>query len=571
MTIVVESLPDTNALLEVVGFGRVRKGADPLEIEVAIFLAELVSEEDDSFRADVRVVESWIPCGQWGLTPIGSRWRSRVAAGERNLSSRSGAVQLRLPITVPLGVTVAAPFEARTGRNSAPSLDPLPTDQNRHAPCFAVLMVSEDQKELPAVVPIMEVVRAAFGVSSHVLRQMFDGHRAPAVTPDRAFYRHDKSKWQDHAAGIYRLWCERRLTSEEIKVAIGLETSEAFRRSYRGVFKGLEKELSWAESQPSYVETSFPFAQAATWDYEGRWIAYLVEGGTPARRFLITRIRSVAIPTRVRVVELSYPLSECREGTPPPIGRRTVSRDGKLRLTRGQPASPGRVNRDVLSDTVARLVQDFEIVLLPRDLGTKPPTPVNVEQIPGEPLHSTGDRRRGGDPNVGGANVRGPPRSGDPLHLDQSLIESLQQTLDAVRVARARRCWTVKILGDWLQEGVPLATVTRASRGSLQVVGFILMLQIETAEGQFLMLDAGSDATVKRSLGLIRLIDAGDFSSDDYRRALEAAALHGGSWRNAKVDRCLVKALWRPPETREDPEKYGDLICRTVDDLLGEG
>jgi hypothetical protein len=429
-------------------------------------------------------------------------------------------------------------------------------------------MVAEDERELPAIVPVMEVVRAAFGVSSHVLRQMFDGHREPALTPDRAFFRRDNSKWGDHAGGIYQLWCERRLTPEEIKVAIGIQTSQAFRMAYFGVFKGLEKEPSWEASRPSYVETSFPFDPAASWDYEGRWVAYPSEGSSPARRFLITRIRRITVPTPVRVVELSYPKSEYEKGVPPPVGFRTVSHDGKMRLTRGRLASTGRVNRDVLSESVAELVKDFEIVLLPRDYGTKPPVPAVIEHIPGEPLFSTGDRRRGGDPKVGGANVRRPPRLGDPLHLDPSLIGSLHQTLAAVGVAARKRKWTVMVLGDWAQQGVPLAIVTRVSGCSVQVVGFILMLEVETDQGPLLVLDAGSDARTSRSLGLIRLIDAGDFSPDDYRSVLESAALHGGSWRNAKVDRCVVKGLWRPRETRKDPEKYGDLICRTLDVLF---
>jgi hypothetical protein len=567
---IIDSLPDTDALLEVVGFGRVQKGEDPLEIEVQIFLAELVSDEDDSFRLDVPVLECWIPCGQFGLVPIGSRWRCRVSEGERQLPGKTGQVALRRGVNFPLGVTVAAPYEPRPDQKAAPSLDALPTDRNRDAPCFPVLMVGEERRELTAIVPIMEVVRAAFGVSSHVLRQMFDGHREPALTPDRAFFRQDKSKWRDHASGVYLLWCDRRLSPEEIKVAIGIETSQVFRMAYFGVLKGLEKETSWDASQPSYVETSFPFEPTASWDYEGRWIAYPSDGGSPVRRFLITRIRRMIVPTPVRVVELSYPASEYEEGTPPPVGRRTISHDGKMRLTRGRPPSAGKVNRDVLSETVAELIKDFEIVPLPRDYGKKPPTPVNIEQIPGEPLFSTGDRRPGGDPNVGGANVRRPPRPDDPLQLDPSLIESLEQTLAAVGVAARKKGWTVRSLGERTQGGVPLVDVIRTSRGSARVVGFVLMLEVVTDHGQLLVVDAGSDAECKRSLGLIRLTDAGDFAPGDYHRVLEAAALHGGTWRNAKVDRCLVKALWRPRETRKEPEDYADLLCRTVDALFGE-
>lgn len=570
MSTKIDSLPPTDALLEVVGFGRVRKGEDPLEVEVEIFLAELVSEQNGSFRSDVPVLACWIPCGQFGLVPIGSRWRHFEPAGERQLPGKAGEARLRRGVITALGATVAAPFEQRPSGNVAPPIDPLPTDRNRDAPCFSVLMVTEDQRELPAIVPIMEVVRAAFGVSSHVLRQMFDGHRNPVLTRDRAFFRRDRSLWRDRARGVYHLWCERRLSGEEIKVAIGIETSPPFRMAYFGVFNGLKNASSWDASQPSYVETSFPFDPLVSWEYEGRWIAYPSEGSSPARRFLITRIRRMTMSTPVRVVELSYPKWEYEKGAPPPVGHRTVSRDGKMRLTRGRVPSTGRVNRDVLSETVAELVKDFEIVLLPRDYGTKPPAPVMIEHIPGEPLFSTGDRRRGGDPNVGGANVRRAPRPGGPQHLDPSLIGSLHQTIAAVGVAARTREWTVRVLGDWAQQGVPLATVTRASHGSIQVVGFILMVEVDTDQGQLLLLDAGSDAKTKRSLGLIRLIDAGDFYPDDYRNVLEAVAAHGGSWRNAKVDRCLVKALWRPGETRKEPELYADLICRTVDALFGE-
>jgi hypothetical protein len=429
-------------------------------------------------------------------------------------------------------------------------------------------MVADDGREVTAIVPGMELVRVAFGASSHVLRQMFDGHREPAITPDRAFFRQDKSGWQDKASGVYRLWCERRLAAEEINVAIAIMTSEAFRRSYFNVFKGLENSQGWDLSQPVHVETTYPFDVLPTWEYEGRWVAYEVEGGSPARRFLITRIRSTTVPTPVNVVELSYPTSEYEKGVPPPIGRRTVSHNGKMRLTRGRPPSTGRVNRDVLSETVAELVKDFEIVLLPRDHGTKPLVPVNIEEIPGEPLFSTGDRRRGGDPNVGGANVRRPSQADDRLHMDTTLIESLHQTIEAVGVAARQRNWKVRPLGDWSQEGVPLATVTRSFGNSVKVVGFILMLDVDTDEGYFLVMDAGSDTGTKRSLGLIRLFDAGAFSAADYRNVLDAAARHGGSWRSATVDQCLVKALWRPQETRKDPVNYGDLICRTVDALL---
>ena len=163
---------DFQTLHEVVGFGRILPplGLTSNEYGVEVHFAEVRSTV--TYELGSIMTTRRIGCGQIGWTPIGSRWKARVFAGQRE-KRRSCMAKLRWVKTVTLAE-----------RQPEASGIGLARDMTCYL-CRADTVVGRPQWVL---LPVAEVIRVMFGVNSAFLVQLFGGLRDPEIAPDSAFY-----------------------------------------------------------------------------------------------------------------------------------------------------------------------------------------------------------------------------------------------------------------------------------------------------------------------------------------------------------------------------------------------
>ncbi len=559
---IIAPFEDLDGTQEVVGLGPIRAGSgDAAEREYAVLLARIA--EDGSFVRDIPNIR-WLGCGQLALTPVGTRWNAGRTADAPPLRQYAGTISITTDAPIQaLGTSQPIAAERKADGTVLPAIPHFPIDKLATAFVYSVRIDHEGPRPLLALLPVMEVLRSAFGVSSAVLRTLFDGAREANLLPARAWVDERKSGWIDEDAGRYRLWAERHLSRAEIQLAMMLMLDEHARRAFNLVHQRLTTSDHWRQYRKAHAVAPWPLPPETRVEVEGRWIGRVRrDGEKPGRRFLVTRIHLLDMPLPVRVVEFSYP----NEATDPGQGRGhggALVGPKTVRLVTGR--APGGFKATVQLSAVAgaRVEASFEIVPIPRGNPRPPGKPVDAG--PGENLRSTGDRRPGGDPRVGSTNARTRGSSAEARQrAARERLVAIRQTLAALNAMPGME-GPPKLHSDITVDGMPVVALALTDTGAVVPM---LLAEIATATGSVAVADAGTCSLDERALGLVVRLDCGPFQADDIARLIAEARERSARWLNAGIAGCIVRGVRRPVPTREDHLRYIDLLRRGIEDLF---
>ncbi len=234
----IRNFNDLPGLWEVIGFGKVRQCTHfSQETEVEIFLARPNLGRSDRFDASSEIASRFIGCGHLDLVTIGSRWRG-------------GFYEDQVENTAPLEACVSY-VKSITMRASVPAGDRpyFPTESFEDAPAYLVRLGDFAEKKF-AIIPVMEVVRHTFGVSSGFLRQLFDGIRDGKILPTRPVIDRERSKVE---SGVCFLRADTPLRDDEARLAAAMLADWRLRRSHDEVSNGLRKSEPWKQGLPTFV------------------------------------------------------------------------------------------------------------------------------------------------------------------------------------------------------------------------------------------------------------------------------------------------------------------------------
>lgn len=292
-----ELLPDERRW-EAIGYGRIF--ADPTSSDpwVEVALAPLGwHEETGRFHWDGQAELVRVGVGTLPAIPLGSQWHHRRLVPPRNRVPKHAIVlgQSFLPKYC-VGTTVA---------DLAPNKPPLqarPLGEVADAPCYFVRFADGGS----ALVPALEVVRAALGPTSDFMKLVVEGYMETHPLRERWLFDIAASGWIDRADGRFRLQALRRLRAEELRVA----ARACADLNYRRAFHGVHASLAMGDLGPKYTRPSFPFACDSEWTFDETWFAAFDELGRVRRRRLITRIHDIRYSAGVRSLTVEIPVRE---------------------------------------------------------------------------------------------------------------------------------------------------------------------------------------------------------------------------------------------------------------------
>jgi hypothetical protein len=534
----ISKFSDLPGLQEIVGFGKARlPTGDASEVEIEVFFASPNPKRRYDFDEHGSVGSRWIGCGQLAATPIGSRWFEGKHVSDRLL--RAGEFDVRFQADQKLGEFIATdktPF--------------FPTTGFADSPCFYLNVGDPNQV---AIVPVVEVIRAVFGVSSGFLRQVFDGVRDPAMVRDRPTF--DRVRSHIFGEKNFFLRCFKRPTDAEAIRAAAVLSDDQLRRAHDSVFQNLSVQRNWRNCQPTPIAMLYPFSDVTHWTYEGRWLAIPRRSLPPVKRLLVTRIHALRFPLKFDYVQAEFPEPVVVKGPKRLVGRPTHF---EARALKGSTSRAPGLSSPAAKMAVpgARIEGEEKIGLKKWAIDTLARPEIVTMKV--DPQHgssaSTGDRRPGGDPKTTALDlVLGAAKAGGGESMGPLLV-SMEKTYAAIVELATREGWT--ILPELGRPDYPWLV----QLGLGTAVADVLFVVLKVHGYAIAVVDAGSRGRHKRPVGLLMRRDQGDFDPPHIKEVKMITQRNGGSWEQRAVG----------DVTRRGQSEFPDYAIVTVRHLLDE-
>lgn len=549
----IQELLNLDGLWEVIGFGQVRQATRfAQETEIEIFLSQPDLASKSRFTASSEIVSRYVGCGQLDLVTVGSRWRGGFFEHQVDCS------------TVHDGLASFVKYR-QVGPSTSPATgDFHPTNPYANAPAYLIKIESATGKRV-AIVPVMEVMRHVFGISSGFLRQLLDGIRDEALFPNRPVIDRKASFVADD---VCNLRAKTPLRGDEAELIAATLADPKLLRSHDSVSNGLRTNGHWRTGLPAYVQMSFPFGEPLRWRFHGRWVCVpdLTKKDGFAWRLLVTRILDIDYQPRISFVNLRSPRKQ-----PNPLAKQSPRKQRKgasiaAAVQMSRFPAKGKAPTVVVSPR-ARFIKSRQIVIDRRPLDEP-----FVAQVP--PLivgrspktdGATSDPQPRGDRGVKPIQIVRGAASPDSDALSR---QSQEKTFAAICAVAGRRSWEVTDpFGTPISEMYccPIAVNGRVKFHSLAI-------GIQTEHGHVLVMDAGSHQQARRSLGVILQESCSAMDRTDFEAVRTFAARSRGHWRasaSARPDGMTITAYDRPPEVWESVDRYSALIGSWVDASIG--
>jgi hypothetical protein len=443
-------------------------------------------------------------------------------------------------------------FEKRSGYLKFEGFEPLDPDvaplnnqksaRAGHMLCYRLSIESISGKESLIWIPVMEVIRAYFGVSSELLTQLFSGERYPSLARDSASTLQKLSKWIDEPKS-YRLHCTKDIEDNEAVVMAYAFADEKMKRVHDSVHEKLQP--AFGSRSKAFPEMIFPFPpKTRLWDLQGRPVRMMTKASHPANddqqatdakspssKFLVTRIMHIDYKPPFEKLELRIHKRKADPKNPPSNSRQVPSAGSKTnKLVKDPPSTARPAIEETVPGAVHELAHQVEIIRLDLQPGGAPgASPMRGEEQY-ERLAATEDRIPGGNPAVShlklvrDRNTFVDGKAGAIARLDSQVL-----TIRAVEFLADRKDWKI-LAGGIDSNGLPLL-----QRAEYDKISFtFMMLIVNSGYGQFVVADAGTVSHDERSLGLIARINNGVISREFIEEVKRFTAQEKGHWKDRK-------------------------------------
>jgi hypothetical protein len=505
----------------------------------------------------------WIGCGHFDDFTIGSRWLGGQLQQSRWLEKT---------------------YTAEIGRSWIENLGDCRevAYAGRPAPCFSYSGIREAPSvTLPlagigapahlAAVPVLELARMVFSVSSRFARQVFDGLRDPALVPDRALFDRKESKRMSSPSCI-RLMCNREFTDEEAMLAAMLIADPGLRAFHDGLFASYMVGRPTNGPYAAYLDAPAQFPLGTQISFNGRWVDCIGNDQSVKRRFLITRILSIKIPASFKMVEMDYPSTAVNPALPPQDTWRNRPLPRPINVETGIPPALGNDFEESPTHGGSVVIgTGVEVVRKPRLEGKRGPQRfAGYKDQDGLRSGSTADRAPGGDADVSPISLYREQDDADEPG-DESCPppapQSLSDTFEALENMCAKNGWRLLPLGSG---PCSLRRTPDARRRWTSV----LVAMVETSSRQILVIDPGTYLGDERSLGL--LVPAhgrSGFDPPEVGRILGHWAKSGGHWGGRGLQttlgrRYVIRPVTRRRRAQPSADLYGKQLQKVVLSLI---
>jgi hypothetical protein len=551
---------DIDGMFEVVGYGRVSEPCGAAqEMEIELFGRGI--DARGRVRGSSELERFSIGCGHFDDFTIGSRW----LRGELQISRRPEKIY-----TAEIGHSwiehVGECCEVAQADRPAPCFS---YSGIREAPCILIALSNGDAPAHHAAVPVLELARLVFGVSSRFLRQMFDGLRDPALVPDRALF--DRRESERTNPSSIRLMCNREFSDEEALLAAMLVADPDLRAFHDGLFQSYMVGRPRGGPHTAYLRAPARFPSGTRITFNGRWVVCLGNDGSAKRRFLITRILSIRIPASFNRVEMVYPSTKVDRELPPRDVPRNRRPQRPVEVETGVPPALGNDIEELTTNGGSVIIgADVEVIRQPRCEGRRSPRRMaGYKDRDGPSSGSTSDRVPGGDPSVSPLVLFRQPDGVDEHAQEPSpppAPRPLCDTFKALEQMCTSKGWRLLPLGVG---PFSLRRAWDASRG----VTSVLVAMVATSSRQVLVIDPGTYPGDERSLGL--LVPAHGrvrFDPPEVDRILWKSAQFGGRWGSRRLQARLRRHYVIRPVTRrtraQQTDFYGEQLGEAVLSLI---
>ncbi|MCB1535001.1 MAG: hypothetical protein KDJ44_09825 [Rhodoblastus sp.] len=522
----------TDAIWEVIGYGTAKQQISGQSREVLIEI--LLAEPDDQglFPEWPSIQSCWIGCGQLETVPIGSRWQKGRRVGMREIAAREASVSL-VSEAFWLNKTVKT---ART--------EYFPTPYQKYQRFFELALNGGE----PAIVPVVELIRALFGVSSGFLKQLFDGQRDPPYVTDRPLFDRKRSRYDAQARKMC-LYCINDVTRLEARIAGAVFADDTLKRAHNRVFASFQRHANWKAEKETPIVMSYPFAGDRHWRFRSMPIRSQTAAGE-RDILLITKIDRLEMQYPFERLEVNVPEPPKREAClPPQLGRLNVAGGGEVELDASRNPGFGSQTR-TFEETHTSFEDAFalEVVVERRPPESGPLGRMRVLFEPGPTVApgSTGDRRPGADASVLAARIN---------RVNEGVVDWHEIERRWIATANAVRALPIDfdLAGDYRE--LPLIEVKKGHRA--------LMMEIVVEGSAAIMLvDAGS----QHSLGIIRRENFQRFGNHGLQDMKDFVLQNSGAWTTVP-NGYQVRRLVRPVTLYDDVTDYAERIAGRIRDL----
>ncbi len=559
VSVVIDPFRDLHGAWEIVLSGRVRLPmGDALEFEVELLLAQ--RQPDGRFSISRPAVRRWVGCGQFDLMLVGSTWVDGVGIPDVHPRRNETVVVRARHSDEPLKDDLN-----RSGRD-------FPPMSVAGTPCFVLLYELDGERHGRALVPKLEVARALFGTSSDFLLEMMDGIRDGAVATDRGLF--DRTLSGPGPDGTVVIMARRRLKRSEAIMIAAYLTDPTLREFYNDVFKSLSVDPDFRAGAAVYIDPQYPFRGETKWEIESGWMEHKEAGRDKPRRVkVVTRIRSIDFPLAFDSIEVHLPAGVTREGAeglPPRSGRVRTSSSRRASLKTGR--APGRGGRtlELLSSAVGHAHADrVPVVHVAPPPVPQPPMGVSGEETKDETDHSTAGRDGGSKSDVGRATVSRVEPSLEELAEHARICGmSLELTVAALDDAAERAPSIVE--WEFEMHSGPGCTCPVPPSSNLDgLYETMLIVEVQSDRGVFLVVDVGSVDLVTRTLAILVPSDGANPAGDDIARVKRFAADGGGHWKG-KADLLTGFAIFalHRPRTAKEVAGFGTKLLEKITKAL---
>ena len=551
---------------EVVGYGRVAPPVRGSERKVEILLRQSRKGREELRYADEAPIARWVGCGHLDDVRIGSLWQTGAMVGHQE---KRRTVESSLTFK---GLDRLDPSLPPRSPNGAMRIGDMP--------CFRLVLTDHDGPLKFVWIPVIEVARALFGVSSRFLMQAFAGFGSDRQSRDSSIFDRHMSHRID--ADTFHLTCPTGVDDLEAVIAGLALTNGPVLAAYDSLHRSLPLPADGAAHLPKMV---FPFPAGTTpWALEGLFLRLhgqvrsvhppssvdptvkeVEPVSKPENRFLVTRIVrlgfkpdferlevAVRIPTiglRRHAAEAPHPVQARL-----PVALQTVVPPG--------PRSP--TLEDGTGGAMLHPAHHVEIVRLERDQGGRATFVLNGG---GEHPRSGSTDAKTADGSGRIVHVRIRREEVSLLNGVNARMKSITATYDAVTSMAGDRGWTI-LRGGRGQDGTPRLEVASSSKRSFNM----LLMVVATSCDYFVIADAGTVPMDKRSLGLIMRADRGSIDEASMRAIRHFAADNEARWRDKIFPDYVVGSVSRHPATvLDDATAYRDLLEGNIERLLASG
>lgn len=422
------------------------------------------------------------------------------------------------------------------------------------------------------LLPVTELVRALFGSSSEMLKQVFDGRRDPSILPSR--FKIDLVRSCIDHLGVAMIYADRALDrADALVIALMLaDGTGRLRRFHDSIHQALNVDPAFKTQEGAYLQADWPWEHSMEMEFEGRWIRRVPPGEAVrdeaipvASRFVITRIVRMFPTALPKEVEVHHPRGiEHDPLMPPRMGRSVASgpAGGAIRSDR----SPGNDRSLVVFDVPGAEFPGLEAIpmrYVPTTVSSgRNDGAVRSGHAEGEQFLATDDPVPGGDENTGPATFQ---RTEESQGADQTREgdEARRKTWKALEDLARGRNWRVTYWTE-AEKGVGMVPFSPERHHELPPTVAI----VATGSRLKAVADMGSGTGAPASLGVVTDWD-GSSKQALARSVFDAADRVGWKWLSRSIrdspNGIRVEGHRRAPKCWNDPDHYSAVLGKWLD------